>query len=85
MNTQSTDPAPIDDPRLEEAVDTAWSRLLAKFPTLELLGPSGGATKARLSEAARDAAAKGLKSVDELADAALASMPKLRNPNRDVR
>jgi len=75
----------VDEGEIQAAIDTTWRRVLEAFPTLELLGPSGGSAKARLVRAVRDAAARGSASADDLADAAMSAMPRLRNPDHKIR
>jgi len=63
---------------LERSLDVAWDRALRSIPTLALLGPNGGQTRAILAQGILEGAAAGLRDPSELASFALQAFPSFR-------
>ena len=65
----------------DAAVEVAWGRALAMLPTLTLLGNAKSSLRKVMEEAVDAALDLGVIEPEELVDAAISRVPKLRSPD----
>ena len=63
------------------AVADAWDRAVTMMPTLALLESTGGSLRRAMEDSVDNAIDAGVLDHDQLVEAAMARLPKLRTPN----